>query len=40
VLTGDGGVATRWRTGGSEWQWLELVARVKEGVKETGDEAQ
>jgi hypothetical protein len=30
VLTSDGGVATRRRTGGSERRWLELVARVKE----------
>jgi hypothetical protein len=29
VLTGDGGVATWWRTRGSERRWLELVARVK-----------
>jgi hypothetical protein len=34
VLTGDGGVATRRRTGGSERRWLELVARAKEGAKE------
>jgi hypothetical protein len=34
VLTGDGGVATRRRTGGSERQQLELVARAEEGVKE------
>jgi hypothetical protein len=38
VLTGEGGVATRWHTGGSERQWLELVARVKEGAKELGTE--
>jgi hypothetical protein len=36
VLTGDGRVAERWRTGGNEWRWHELVARVKEGVKELG----
>jgi hypothetical protein len=34
VLTGDGGVVTRWRTGGSEWRWLELIARAKEVMKE------
>jgi hypothetical protein len=34
VLTGDGGVAERRRTGGNERRWLELVARAKEGVKE------
>jgi hypothetical protein len=34
VLTGDGGVAKRRRTGGNERRWLELVARAKEGVKE------
>jgi hypothetical protein len=33
VLTGDGGVATRRRTGGNEWQRLELVVRVEEDVK-------
>jgi hypothetical protein len=38
VLTGDGGVAARRRTGGSEWRWLELVARAKEGAKELGRE--
>jgi hypothetical protein len=38
VLTGDGGVATRRRTGGSERRRLELVARVKEGAKELGRE--
>jgi hypothetical protein len=38
VLTGDGRVATRRRTGGSERRWLELIARVKEGVKELGRE--
>jgi hypothetical protein len=30
VLTRDGGVATRWRTGGSKRRRLELVARAKE----------
>jgi hypothetical protein len=38
VLTGDGGVATRRRTGGSERWRIELVARAKEGVKELGRE--
>jgi hypothetical protein len=38
VLTGDGGVAERRRTGGNERRWLELVVRVKEGVKELGRE--
>jgi hypothetical protein len=38
VLTGDGGVAMRRRTGGSERRWLELVARAKEGAKELGRE--
>jgi hypothetical protein len=38
VLTGDGGVATRRHTGGSERRWLELVARAKEGAKELGKE--
>jgi hypothetical protein len=38
VLTGDGVVATRRRTGGSERRWLELVARAKEGAKELGRE--
>jgi hypothetical protein len=38
VLTGDGGVAERRRTGGNERWWLELVARVKEGAKELGRE--
>jgi hypothetical protein len=33
VLTADGGVATRRRTGGSERRRLELVTRVKEGAK-------
>jgi hypothetical protein len=34
MLTGDGGVTKRWRTGGSERRRLELVARAKEGTKE------
>jgi hypothetical protein len=34
VLTGDGGVAERRRTGGNERRCLELVTRAKEGVKE------
>jgi hypothetical protein len=38
VLTGDGGVAKRWRTRGNERRWLEIVARAKEGVKELGRE--
>jgi hypothetical protein len=38
VLTGDGGVVERRRTGGNERRRLELVARVKEGAKELGRE--
>jgi hypothetical protein len=38
VLTGDGGVAKRRRTGGNERRWLELIARVKKGAKELGRE--
>jgi hypothetical protein len=38
VLTGDGGVAERRRTGGNERRRLELVARVKEGANELGRE--
>jgi hypothetical protein len=38
VLTGDGGVAKRRRTGGNERWRLELVARAKEGAKELGRE--
>jgi hypothetical protein len=38
VLTGDGRVAERWRTGGNKRRWLELIARAKEGVKELGRE--
>jgi hypothetical protein len=38
VLTGDGRVAKRWRTGGNERRRLELVARVKEGAKGLGRE--
>jgi hypothetical protein len=34
VLTGDGGVVERRRTGGNERRRLELVVRAKEGVKE------
>jgi hypothetical protein len=42
VLTGDGRVAERWRTGGHERRRLELVARAKESAKELGrgDEVQ
>jgi hypothetical protein len=38
VLTGDGGVAMRRHTGGSERRRLELVVRAKEGAKELGRE--
>jgi hypothetical protein len=38
VLTGDGGVATRQRTGGNERWRRELVARVEEGAKKLGRE--
>jgi hypothetical protein len=38
VLTGDGGVATRWRTGGNERRRLELIARAEEGAKKLGRE--
>jgi hypothetical protein len=38
VLTDDGGVAERRRTGGNERRRLDLVARVKEGAKELGRE--
>jgi hypothetical protein len=38
VLTGDGGVATRWRTGGNERRQLELIARAEEGAKKLGRE--
>jgi hypothetical protein len=38
VLTGNGRVAERWRTGVHERRWLELVARAKEGTKELGRE--
>jgi hypothetical protein len=38
VLTGDGGVAMRRRSGGSERRWIELVVRAKEGAKELGRE--
>jgi hypothetical protein len=37
-LAGDGGVAMRRRTGGSERRWLELIVRAKEGAKELGRE--
>jgi hypothetical protein len=38
VLTGDGRVAKRWRTGGHERRRLELIARAKERAKELGRE--
>jgi hypothetical protein len=38
VLTGDGGVAMRRRTRGSERWRLELVAGAKEGAKKLGRE--
>jgi hypothetical protein len=38
VLTGDGGVVERRRTGGNERRWLELVVRAKDGAKELGRE--
>jgi hypothetical protein len=38
VLTGDGGVAERRCTGGSERRWLELITGAKEGTKELGRE--
>jgi hypothetical protein len=38
VLTGDGGVAMRRCTRGSERRWLELIVRVKEGTNELGRE--
>jgi hypothetical protein len=38
VITGDGVVATRRCTGGSERRRLELITRVKEGAKELGRE--
>jgi hypothetical protein len=38
VLTGDGGVAERRRTGGSKRQRLELVMSAKEGAKGLGRE--
>jgi hypothetical protein len=34
VLTGNGGVVERRRTGGNEPRRLELIARAKEGAKE------
>jgi hypothetical protein len=36
VLTDDGRVAERWRTGGYERRRLELVVRAKESAKELG----
>jgi hypothetical protein len=38
VLTSDGRVAERWRTGGHERRRLELVVRAKESAKELGRE--
>jgi hypothetical protein len=38
VLAGDGGVATRRRTGGNERRRLELIARAEEGMKKVGRE--
>jgi hypothetical protein len=38
VLTSDGRVAERWRTGGNERRRLEIIARVKEGANELGRE--
>jgi hypothetical protein len=38
VLSGDGGVAERRRTGGNERRQLELVVRAKAGAKELGRE--
>ncbi len=38
VLTGDGGVAERSRTGGHERRRLEHLARAKESMKELGRE--
>jgi hypothetical protein len=38
VLTGDGGLAERWRTGGNERRRLELITSAKEGMKELGRE--
>jgi hypothetical protein len=38
VLTGDGGVVERRCTRGNELWRLELVVRVKEGIKERGRE--
>jgi hypothetical protein len=38
VLTVDGRVAERWRTGGHERRRLELIARAKESAKELGRE--
>jgi hypothetical protein len=38
VLTDDGGVATRRRTGGNERRQLELLARAEDGVRKLGRE--
>jgi hypothetical protein len=38
VLSGGGRVEERWRTGGNNRQWLELIVRAKEGMKELGKE--
>jgi hypothetical protein len=38
VLTGDGGVATRRRTGGNERRQHELITRAEEGTKKLGRE--
>jgi hypothetical protein len=38
VLTSDRAVATRRRTEGNEWRWLELITRVEEGAKKLGRE--
>jgi hypothetical protein len=38
VLSDDGRVAKRWRTGGNERRRLELITRAKEGAKEIGRE--
>jgi hypothetical protein len=38
VLTGNGKVVERWRTGGNDRWRLELIARAKEGAKELGGE--
>ncbi len=38
VLTGDGRVVERWRTGSHKRRRLELMARAKESAKELGRE--